>query len=136
MGPITGLIFDRNSAKCRQESEEELPLCQQHPAAKRIKRMKESVLPFLLTNIFCLLISVLVMVQLKWALVSHNQCHRHSSSLVVLMGMQPKTSNIFLPGIAFAADLMLAAQNHKSGFSMLRLAFLFEYYSLYVLLLG
>ena len=71
-GPIVGCIFDRALLKCCNSSDESEAALLDSPVRTHVVRMKESVLPFALTNGMCLVLSVLSLLKWKPGLVSIN----------------------------------------------------------------
>eukprot|EP00795_Rhopilema_esculentum_P015584 gene15584-6853_t len=69
VGPITGIIFDRNSVNCcHKDKEGAEPLIKSHTQT-RIKRIRESILPFMITTLCCVSISLFALVRTTWALM-------------------------------------------------------------------
>ena len=72
VGPFIGLLFDRNSINCCRKyalEDSSSPIVEKS-AGLRVRRIEESVVPFLLTNIFCLMLSLLSLSPWRWGLVS------------------------------------------------------------------
>lgn len=69
-GPIVGCIFDKPLLKCFKKYDESETALLASPPQSHVAKMKESILPFVLTNVMTVALSLLSVLKWKPGLVS------------------------------------------------------------------
>eukprot|EP00112_Aurelia_sp_Birch-Aquarium-sp1_P014950 Seg3267.3 transcript_id=Seg3267.3/GoldUCD/mRNA.D3Y31 product="Solute carrier family 43 member 3" protein_id=Seg3267.3/GoldUCD/D3Y31 len=128
VGPFVGLLFDRNSIKCGRNDTivDSSSQIVKQSAELRIRRIEESVVPFFLTNLFCLVVSVLSLSPWKWGLIVSFVFHvtargflYSSHASYIALAFRPERFatlyglGIFIAGIFGLLEYPLYAITHK-----------------------